>query len=181
MRSIFLLLLFFCSVAQAETGYRFVHPDGTVEFSDQPIPGGEEIKLRLAPAIKFAPVTPTLPPPDSRSKKVGAGNDAESAASITITSPGANETFWFDGSGISVSVSINPALKSGQQIAISLDGKVVASGTGSSFYLGEVFRGSHTLIAMVKNASGIVLFSSPPVSFYVRQHSAIKRPPPIEE
>jgi hypothetical protein len=172
MRFLLLSLFIIGSVAVAETGYRFVHPDGTVEFSDKPIPqGGEEIKLREAPTIQFVPVTPSLGGVSQSNKPVKDG------AVINITSPQTEETLWFDGSGVAVSVSVTPALQSDQTIVISLDGKVVASGSGSSFHLVEVYRGTHSLSASIIAADGSVTSSSLPITFYMRQHTSIKRPP----
>jgi hypothetical protein len=175
MKISLLSLLFLGSVAHAATGYRLVHPDGSVEFTDQPISGGEEIELREAPTIQFSPVAPSST--DSRSKKgVTDNKSAEGTASITVTSPRDGETVWFDGSGVTVSISVSPALKAEQNIVISLDGKEATRGSGSNFTLGGVTRGSHTLSAGVIGAGGAVLFRSTPISFHVRQHTVIKQP-----
>ncbi|MEN8169280.1 MAG: hypothetical protein ABFS08_03570 [Pseudomonadota bacterium] len=151
-----------------------MHPDGTVEFSDQPIVGGEEIELREAPETEFVPVAPS-PVTQTRGRKGGAASrEGESSGTITISSPQPNETIWFDGSGVTVSVTLGSALESGQKVEITFDGKVVASGTATSFHLGEVYRGSHTLSAAVVDVGGSLLFSSPQISFHMRQHSVIK-------
>ncbi len=174
MKIILMPLFLICAVVQAETGYRIVHPDGTVEFSDQPTPEAEEIKLRPVPTIKLVPVTPS-------SSKVGSENGGKSDdgfdGTIVITSPQEGQTLWFGESGLKVEVAIDLALKSGQLIQISLDGKPVSRGTGRSFNLGVVYRGSHSLQASVVSATGSTLYSSPPLNFYVRQHSLFKRTP----
>lgn len=176
MRLLLLSLFIVCSVAVAETGYRFVHPDGTVEFSDKPIlQGGEEIELREAPTIQFVPVTPSSGGVSQSNKSVKDG--AAVSSTITIVSPQTEETLWSDGSGVTVSVSVTPALQSDQTIAISLDGEVVASGSGSSFHLAEVYRGIHSLSASIIAADGSVISSSSPITFHMRQHTSIKRPP----
>lgn len=165
----FLLLSLAASAFAAETGYRLVHPDGSVEFSDTPIPGGEAIKLREAPTIKFAPAaTP------STSGKQTLQRTKDKAATITINSPKAGQTLWFDEGGIRVSVSVSGALQAGEQVAISLDGKRVASGSGSSFNIGQVYRGSHTLSAAIVDSSGGIRITSPTVVFHLRQYSSIK-------
>ncbi len=162
----------------AETGYRVVHPDGTVEYSDVPVPGGEEIKLREAPTIKMVPAAPsstTKSPVQQRGEP--ARVDGTAGGAISIVSPQADQTLWFNEAGITVSVNVSPGLQSEQQIVINLDGKRVASGSGSSFNVGVVYRGSHSLTASVVDSNGKILFSSPSVNFYLRQHSAIKREP----
>lgn len=173
MKNILIPLFFSCAVVQAETGYRIVHPDGTVEFSDQPTSEAEEIKLRPVPTIKFEPIGPSSST-NSR-KSVGKIDDVDSGT-ITIISPQEGQTVWFDGSDLIVAVSLASPLENGQEIHISLDGKPVSSGTARSFNLGLVYRGSHTLQASVVSATGSTLYSSPSLSFYVRQHSVIKQP-----
>ena len=172
MRSLLLPLLLLCSSLSAETGYRFVHPDGTVEFSDQPIPEAEEIKLRPVPTIEFVPAPPSVTKPSAQAD----GKSGEIASgTIIISSPKSGETLWFDESGVTVAVAVTPSLQSGQQITISLDGKEISRGSSLSFNLGSLSRGSYTLKASVVNAAGGILFSSSSIDFNVRQRSVIKR------
>jgi len=178
MRSLWPMLLFCCAACAwgVETGYRLVHPDGTVEFSDQPIPGGEAIPLREAPTIQFAPPTPSATPTGgSRGGASGGGAAVDQGVAISIISPQEGQTLWFDGRGITVSVAIQPALKEGQKVILLMDGREVAQGSGSSFHLGQVYRGSHTLRANVMGSGGVTLVSSRSVTFHMRQHSQLER------
>jgi hypothetical protein len=100
---------------------------------------------------------------------------AEGEGKITITSPQPEQWLQFSEAGLSVSVSVTPALQNGQKVVIYLDGSEVASGTGSSFTVKNVYRGAHTLSAAVVSAGGATLFSSESVTFYIRQPSIIKR------
>jgi hypothetical protein len=176
MKCWFLLFIISCSVQAAQTGYRLVHPDGTVEFSDQPLPAGEKIELREAPTTQFVPPAP--PAATQPRGKKGAAADAGLPGKIRIISPASGETLWFDESGVTVAVAVTPPLREGEKIAITLDGRVVASGTGNGFNLGVLYRGSHTLSAAIITASGAVVSSSAPVTFHIRQRSSIKRTPP---
>jgi hypothetical protein len=178
MKRLLLLLLVTCSANAAETGYRLLHPDGTVEFSDKPMPTGEKIELREAPTIQFVPSSSHS---TSGATAQGSQQWAESSkdVAITITAPLPQQVVWFSDSGITASVAVTPALQGGQKIVIGVDGKQVASGTGSSFNLGLLYRGSHTLTATVVNAGDVVVASSPTVTFHVRQHSTIKRTDPL--
>jgi len=175
-----LLLLLFASAICAETGYRYVHPDGTVEYSDTPIKGGEEINLQEAPTIKFEPVSPSATSQGGTPRgKQGSGNGDN--AGIAITYPQADQTIWFDGSGMSVSIAVSSPLMEGEVIHLSLDGQLVGSGTGSRYNIGVVARGTHTLRATVVGAGGAMIRSSTPVTFYMRQHSLVepKRNTPV--
>lgn len=169
MRFLTLSLLLLCFSAYAETGYRIVHPDGSVEFTDQPVKGSEEIKLRNAPTTTFVPVTPYKA---RNTTEQGDAEEDSTKGSITISSPTADQTVWFDEAGMTVQVKVMPALRSGQQVIITLDGSQVAKGAASSFLIKEVYRGSHQLTAAVIDEEGNTLFRSPQVVFHLRQHSS---------
>jgi len=164
-----LLLLFSLPLMAAETGYRIVHPDGTVEYTDDATRGGEEIPLREAPTYESVPV----PPSSSRPASVGETAE-EGYRGITILSPQAEQVLWFDGSAVRVSVQVSPALAAGDRVVIEMNGRQVASGQGSSFSLEEVFRGSHTLRASIVDAQGNTLRVSEPVTFHMKRHSVNK-------
>lgn len=184
MKHLLLSLLFFAvsTAFAAETGYRLVHPDGTVEYSDVPIPGGEAIKLHEAATIKMAPTAPSTTTKDSEQRRhtSNQGDDAVTGT-IHITSPQEGQTLWFDEAGIVVTVTISQPLQDGQQIRVSVDGMPVASGSGSSFNIGQVYRGSHSVSASIVDSYGKTLLTSPAVDFYLRQHSAIGREPSPSE
>ena len=153
------------SLAAAEIGFRIVHPDGSIEFTDDPLRGGEPIELHLAPTIPAHIPTPARAPRSS-----------ENAVNTTyqqfqITSPEMEQVIWFDGSGVNVNISLQPGLQPQHLIAIEMNGKRVAEGIGSSFNIPLVYRGSHTLRAMVMDLQGRVIKSTDPVSFHMRQHS----------
>ena len=178
----FLIIFLFCTGAYGtETGYRYVHPDGTVEFSDEPIPGGEPIQLREAPTTQFAPATPS---PSRKSTTQGSKTRKEKKAAnagISIISPKNNQTFRYSASGVAVGVRIDPPLKDEEIIQITMDGKLVASGTGNSFQVDEVYRGTHTLQATVIGESGSVQSRSTSVTIHMKQHSVIDRKPATEQ
>lgn len=75
-----------------------------------------------------------------------------------------------------VSVSIRPALRSGHQLQLVLDGKPYGTpSSGTRFTLHEIDRGDHSLAVQVLNGER-VLQASPPVSFTVqRVHLGKKR------
>lgn len=160
-----LLMLVTFSAATAETGYRIVHPDGTVEFTDDATKGGEEIQLKEAPTYESVPVPP------SRSPSLGDRQQPKGYQSVKILAPQQEQVIWFDGSAVGVSVQVVPALADGHSISLEMDGNEVASGSGGSFSLTEVFRGSHTLTAKVIDNSGSVVLTSEPVTFHMKRHT----------
>lgn len=174
-----LLLTLFCActalMAEENVGYRVVHPDGTVEFTDDPTQGGEEIKLRDVQGSSSSPISrspATQTPPEKLSPVKTNAKEANVYTAVSITSPTAEETVWFTDNGVTVTVNVMPQLKPEDMIVIKLDGEIRARGKSTSLNLGEVYRGTHTVEASVIDASGATLISSSSVVFYLRQHSA---------
>lgn len=172
MKRLPLLLLFFAlPLIAAETGYRIVHPDGTVEFTDDPNRGGEQIPLHEAPTIQAPKPGKTISSTSAKEQAKESNGEESSYDSLAITAPQQEQTIWFDGSAIQVSLSIEPQLGKEHSVVISLDGKEIARGRQSSFSLPQVFRGSHTIDARIEDESGATLIKADPVTFFMRQHS----------
>lgn len=168
-RHVFLLLLLplaftaMNSVAQ-DKGYKVVRPDGTVEFTDQPTAGAQEITLPKAqsyeaPPIPAAPTSPVSIP------------QGPPYSALAITAPTAEQTFQNGDGKVTVSVRLEPALRPGHRLVILLDGK--EAGSGPNVSLNGVERGSHTVLAQVRDGRGNVIQSSPPVTFHMRQYSSL--------
>ncbi len=157
----------------AETkGYKIVRPDGTVEFSDQPAPGAQEITLPKAQGYEAPPppppapaVEPTTPPGPPYSL-------------LAIAAPEPDQTLHNGETQVNVSVQVMPALRPGHRLVILLDGSEAAGGAGTGYTLSNVERGSHVLVAEVRDGRGKVLISSAPVTFHMRQHSILFPKPP---
>jgi len=180
MRYLLLTLLFLAAplVAQDDkdepnVGYRIVHPDGTVEYTDDPTAGGQEFELRQAPTTTMKQYAPPPQRPISKYQHPPPSKFTGYTA-FGITTPQPEQTIWYTGEKISVAVSLDPQLQPGHKVLITMDGKEVASGAAMSFPLGQIDRGSHSLSADVLDRDGTVLISTGPVTFFLRQRSSIK-------
>jgi hypothetical protein len=160
----------------AETGYRVVHPDGTVEFTDQPTKGAKEIQIEQVPTF------PAQPPSSSRRSSSGTGvqngtepmqDRALGYESLAITYPRDQETVWFDEKGMTVTVSVRPELAEDDKIIVRLDGVKVASERSTHFTLKNIHRGSHTLSVAITNAKGGVIREAAPVTFFMHQRTVL--------
>lgn len=177
------LILLFCLASAlpsmaAEPAYRIVHPDGTVEFTDEaPSRGGETIRLQPVPTYESAPLSPP----------VATGRDAQGPAEspedralpteirVHLTRPRPEETFWATQWEVPASVAVQPALPEGHAVVLILDGQVVARGKAGSYTLKPVYRGPHQLRAAVVGPNDRQLTESEPVTFFVHKHT-INRP-----
>jgi len=170
-RIIFLYFICTSPLLAAETGYRVVHPDGTIEFTDQPVKGAVPITLPELPTYS----SPATPASGVSKPEVGkkASNQQGKAVehSISISSPRAEETVFFNASGMSVSVQVSPKLADNEVVVIRLDGSEAARGHATSFTLKDVYRGTHMLSASLIDSQGTVISESSPITFYMRQRS----------
>lgn len=169
-----LMLLAALNLAAQEKGYKVVRPDGTVEFTDQPRPGAEEIPLTPIPVYE-APPLPAPPPPKAPAEPPVA--EAVSYKRLAIVAPTQEETIRSNENLVTVRIALQPALHPGHVVVILLDGAEVARGRGSSFLLREVYRGEHAVSAQVVDAAGKSLISAPPVTFFLHQHSILFKKP----
>ncbi len=147
--------------------YKRTNPDGSVEFTDVPR-SDEEKPVPLSPMSTFK----ATPAPRRSTSNTQA--DAKKYSAISVTSP-ANETTIRDNTGtVAVSVSLSPALRSGHQLVLMVDGEQKGKSTSGSFTLNNLDRGSHSLVAKVVDKAGKTLISSAPVTVYLFRQSVIR-------
>ncbi len=150
-------------------------PDGTVIFSDQPHPDATRVEPRepqVIPSFQPPPPAPSTQEPQPETLRY---------QRLAITMPGDDEVIWDHEETIEVGVDIEPALQAGHRLVILIDGVVVADASrGGRFTISNVFRGTHSLEAIVEDAEGSALIAAGPVTFHLRQHSILSptRPQP---
>lgn len=172
-----LLMVVSLPLVAADTGYRIVHPDGTVEFTDDGAKGGKAIPLQEVPSYQSDAPSPAGggPSANGNSKQPANGEATEESEvayqSLTIVSPRQDETVWFNTEGFQVNVSVTPKLAEGHQVVIYLNGSEVAREGKTRLTIPAVFRGTHRLKAVIQDGSGTALISSTPITFHMRQHS----------
>ncbi len=165
------MLLLPFAVWAAEPAYRIVHPDGTVEFTDQPVDGAEE--LRLPEAQGYEPPPPVLRAPEPARPQRPA--PPPGYRTLTLASPQPEETIWANDRILTLSASVDPPLQPGHRLRFFFNGTAVSTGTSTSVILTEVDRGTHTASVAVVDATDSVISRSSPVTFYIQQHSILQR------
>ncbi len=141
-------------------------------FSDKPSPGASVVDLPPPNVIQSPQIAPASPPP------------AVAAApyrSLAIVSPASEGTVHTNTGAFDVSARAVPALRGGDRIRLSLDGKRLASSFRSvnlrieeSDWLqaAGAERADHTLQIAIVDKQGAVLIESAPVRFYVHRATA---------
>jgi hypothetical protein len=170
LTALFLAFLLIPSLGTADTMYKWVDAQGNVHYSDKPAPGAS--KIDVPKARTFTPPVVAAPPEENSNIGQAGKNrprqQAPTSYTISISSPQDQETLW-NVPSVTVSVSVSPALHSGDSVTITLDGtsKTVA-GTSATF--NDIDRGEHTAMASINGTSAAA------VTFFVQKTSG-KKPP----
>jgi hypothetical protein len=151
----------------ATTIYRWVDAQGVVHYTDSPQPGAQQLQVQPAQTYR-APAAQDVPSADA------AGPPGSTYEACLIAQPTAQQSFYAPDQVI-VNVEIVPALQSGDQLSVTVDGTPLppADDSGTDFAITAPYRGAHTLAAVVHDASGRTLCRAPPVTFYVQRPSLL--------
>ena len=105
---------------------------------------------------------------------VAAAESAQTPAytRFDVISPGQQETLWNTGGSINVEVAVTPSLQVGHRLALLLDGEQQSAiPSGTRFTLSEIYRGIHTVQAVIIDNSDAIVLQSLPTQFMVQQTS----------
>ena len=165
-----LILLYLLSTgASGQTAYTWVDENGQTHYSDRPVPGSAEIELATAQGF-------TAPQPAIRDAAEPEAEIDPAAAytAFDILQPEQQETLWNVAGNVGVSLNIAPALQPGHHVGVYLDGELTdLATTASQFQLTEVFRGLHTMQAVILDNDDGVVLRSLAVTFMVQQTTVL--------
>ena len=159
------------AAVQAQKVFRVVQPDGTVEFTDVPPSNRPAEEIQVQPLNTMPGIAPA---PETSTQAV----DNRGYSNFRITSPGNEEAIRDNAGNVNVDLKLEPSLRSGDKIALLLDGESFGGGKATAITLSDMDRGTHNLQALVKNSSGQVVARSNSVTFTVQRRSAILQPGP---
>jgi Domain of unknown function (DUF4124) len=159
------------AIAVAAPTYRWVDTDG-VHYSDQPHAGAEIISLGTTQTYSATSSPSVTAPPDRKAK--AARSSEFRYETCAIVQPAADQVF-LDVEAVSVAVELQPAKRSSDKLVLSFDGQPIepASPDQREFRISPIDRGTHIAVAIVRDTSGRDLCQSVPVSFHVRQPTAL--------
>jgi hypothetical protein len=162
----FTLMLLASTATLAATIYKWVDEKGVTHYSDQPHESAQKVEVTSAQTYTPAPVPPTAPT-----------RPAQAAASYSlceIFSPQNDEVF-FNTQSVTTRVRLEPELQAGHRLAVAIDGKRASdSSSGTDFTLTPVYRGTHTVVAVVEDSrTGQTVCTTPSITFHVRQPSDV--------
>ena len=157
------------AAAQAVPVYRWVDDSGLVNYSDRPGPGAVRIELSAgAPSPNIGGSSPRVQTSVLETQPSGvAGYE-----SIVVIRPAPQETLWGTAGKVEVAVGISPDLQPRHRLGLYLDGVLADLETRATrFEIENVYRGEHTLQAVILDDTNKELLRSAPVTFFVQQTS----------
>lgn len=162
------------AIAAARPTYRWIDADG-LHYSDQPHPGAEIVALGETQTYSATPGTPapSVATPSQRKPKA-TRSTAFRYDSCAVVQP-ATDQVLLDVEAVTVMVALQPSKRSSDKLVLSFDGQPMepASPDQSEFRITPIDRGTHIAVAIVRDSTGRDLCQSVPVSFHVRQPSAL--------
>jgi hypothetical protein len=175
MRTVLLVLAFFALPAFAsQTVWKWVDEQGVTHYSDLPVPGAIRMEISTSNRSDASARAPSSSSnrsqPDTQSGPV--------YRNFEIWKPADGESLINTGGQVTVNVRVEPALQTGHDLLLYLDGRLVDghSPDATTYELKDVPRGSHTVLAVINNQRGARIQETAPVNFVVRQES-IANPP----
>ena len=170
-------LIFICmllsTASLAVPVWTWVDENGQQHFSDRPIPGARRVELVGAPTISLLRRA-AAPAPPSAPNGVAAPTQAPPYTTFAVASPAEQQTLWNIEGRLDVLVELTPALRPGHRLDAYLDGRpITLDRAGLQFTVAEVYRGLHTLQAVIVNERGEEVLRSQAVTFMVRQTSIL--------
>ena len=168
-RPIFVLVGLLAAASVMAEAYRWVDEDGIVHYSDRPQPGAERVNLSEYSRNTGARLYRERPRSNTADEE-SASDEPFRYESLSISSPGAEETLWNIEGTLNVSLSLSPGLQSGHQVRAYFNGeRRLVSGT--SFTINEVYRGVHNIQVEVIDQTGRLMIRSTTNRFYVQQNT----------
>jgi hypothetical protein len=159
-----------CAVAQAHGGgrttvYRWVDAQGVVHYSDQPHPNAQKLEISGAQTFSAPPLpaSSSVAQPAEESQPSGPAYESCSIAQPT------DQQMLMNAYHATAVVQTSPPLRAGDEVRLFVDGKQIA-GSGTSFTF-PVFRGQHSVDAIIQDATGQIVCETSTITFYVHQPS----------
>jgi uncharacterized protein DUF4124 len=153
------------TAATAAPAWTWVDANGTVHYSDRPVPGARQVELAGAQGFGT----------QGAARAARAGDETATPGApyqVDVVSPADQETLWNIGTQLPVQVRIQPELQNGHRYDLVYDGQRRNVNTSAGrVTLPDVFRGAHTLQVVIIDSAGAEIMRSAPRTFFVQQTS----------
>lgn len=163
-----ILMSLLTTAASGQTAYTWVDENGQTHYSDRPFPGAEVVELNTAQGFEAPPAPPR---PAAAQEPL---DPADLYTALNVLQPTHQQTLWNIEGVLDVALEVAPALQAGHRLGLYLDGALTDAPTmNRQIQLTDVFRGQHTLQAVIVDAQGTEILRSVAVTFMVQQTSLL--------
>jgi len=177
-KCLILLFALTTSSVHAAPAWRWVDANGQVHYSDTPVPGAKQIELSGAQTFGSSPrqQSSTADKPAGQPTTQKSTGTQERYRAFNIVSPKQQETLWNVGTVANVQVELDPPLQPGHLLDLYVDGqRRNLNTTSTDLTVDDIYRGVHTIQALVVDQSGAEVIRSLATTFMVQQ-SSIQNP-----
>jgi Domain of unknown function (DUF4124) len=176
-KCLILLFALTTSLVHAAPAWRWVDANGQVHYSATPVPGATQIELSGAQTFGSSarqPAAANKSASQPASQRSTGANERYRA--FNIVSPKQQETLWNVGTVVNVQIELDPPLQPSHLLDLFVDGQRRNLNTPSTdITLEDVYRGTHTIQAVVVDQSGAEVIRSLATTFMIQQ-SSIQNP-----
>lgn len=146
--------------------YEQINDEGVIEFTDIPNKKNRPVhlpKMNTYKQKKLPPITRNPTPPKE---------EVETYEELIVTSPLHDSHIRQTTGKIVVTINVEPALKRGHSILITIDNDPTLSATGSltHYTFEKILRGTHTLQVSVIDKEGEKLFEAKESTFHLHRY-----------
>jgi hypothetical protein len=173
-RCLILLTSLIATAAAAAPAWTWVDESGLRHFSDRPVPGASRIDLPETQTFQGARAPRAASPQPAATPASGTAQErpAQPYTAFNIVSPSHQQTLWNIGGTLNMQLDIQPALQPGHRLDAILDGEhIEIRAQGNSLSIPNVFRGAHTIQAVIVDESGREVVRSLAITVNVQQTS----------
>jgi membrane carboxypeptidase/penicillin-binding protein PbpC len=140
---------------------------GVTHYSDIPAPGAKKIEI-----VGTTPVPTSPPPAPAAAASPPEPKPAREYTTLEFTSPEKDAFFFGPQTEVPVTLSVAPGLMEGDELVWYLDGNRVDEATNSASYtFKNLARGTHSVVAVIRDANGEEKIRALSRSFTVRQEA----------
>lgn len=153
--------------------YKWTDADGVVHYSDQSVPGAQKI-YTSGPSVVSGPASDSQPNAAADAPIILGNAPKQGYSILALSSPTPEQSFFGD-EPINVALALEPSLKPGDTVIWRLNGQELGDqgSNTTQFTLPRLDRGTYAISATVTSQQAGASQTTPSVTFYVRQPSAL--------
>jgi len=167
--------LAFAATAAAQV-FKYIDENGNVAYSDRPVVGAEEVKIKESRKRQSIPedgmsddLNDSTPTPGAAKSRTIPDDENQEVTynSLEILTPKDNKIVDVRSGNVQVVFLASPALAAGDEIVLNVNGKDMSKGRSTSFSLNALPAGGYNITGRIVNGEGETRIGSTSVSINV--------------